>query len=430
MLTAGLLVQCLLDGLLLCLCALGLLGRGRGKLDALLPLLLSGVCLVARGEFGQGMSELSFAMLPIDRPLPLLFFLLALLLVLSLWFRAGEGHIFFGAVAVFSLFLALRELCFTVFRLGALQETFWYVYVGRILSLLLLCGLWALGWVKWLRERLADGDAPVRVVVCDTAALLSLALYAFQNSRFSLEQGTFVLLAALVVLVLVNGVILLSDHYRVAAERKNRLLEQYLPLVDELVEQVRARQHEHNNQLMAVTAALATAQTLPEAQDRVAELTNHAKLNAVDAALLNCDSKLVSGMLYGKVKQAELRHIQLRVSLDGRFLHNAVPEADWIELAGILIDNALEASAAGDKVYVKSALEPDGFRFTVSNPHPPLSNVEFVQMFRRGWSTKPGTGHGYGLYNVRQLVEKRGGRLVTRNDTLDALAYVNIGIEL
>lgn len=430
MMTTDLLAQCIFDGLLLALCSLGLLGRGRGKWDGFLPLLFAAVCIVARLFLGLSEDELFFAIFPAVSLVNLLFFGLAILLIHSVWFKASEGQLFFGTVAAFALFLFLRELCFAGFRLCGLDGDVWYLYIGRMLSLALWLTLWAAGGVRWLRERLADGDMPVRIVACDSAILLLSALVVLQLRGSSLSWTVPVMAAVLALLVLANGAVLLVDQHRIQTQRKNQLLEQYLPLVDELVEQVRARQHQFNNQMMSVSGALATAEDLPEARARVADLIESTKLDGVDTALLKCDSKVLSGMLYGKVKQAELRHIRLEVDLSAPFLHNAIPETGWIEVAGILIDNALESSSSDDVVSVRAALEDDGaFRFTVSNPHAALSNVEFVQMFRRGWSSK-GNGHGYGLYNVRQIVEHHGGRLVTRNDVLGGMPYVTIGIQI
>ena len=62
---------------------------------------------------------------------------------------------------------------------------------------------------------------------------------------------------------------MLLRQHRVQARRRTALLEQYLPLVEELIEQVRARQHDFNNQMMAVAAAVSTARDLQEAQEAV-----------------------------------------------------------------------------------------------------------------------------------------------------------------
>ncbi len=426
--TAEIFIQSVLDGLLLSLCCLGLLGRERGKLDALLPLLLSCVCLVARQGLGYSRADLAFAVLPVDTIILFLFLFLAVLLLNSVWFRRAEGHAFFGTVAAFALYLLLRELCLVALYLSDVEEVAWYLYVSRILSLLLWLALWAVGALRWLRGRLAEGDVPVRILVGNTAILLLLVLSVFRFDLSSMFRWLPVTAGVLVLLALGDGAAVLIEQRRIQSQRRARLLEQYLPLVEELIEQVRARQHEFNNRMMAVSAALAAASDLEEARTSVASLLQNAKLDGVDRELLKCDSKVICGMLFGKVKQAELKHIRLDISIAGTFLHRALPEADWAEVIGVLTDNAVEASSSGDVLYAKAVEENGGLLFTVSNPHPALSNLEFVQMFRRGWSTKAADGHGYGLFNVRSAAERCGGKIIARNEVIEGKPYITVGV--
>lgn len=128
----------------------------------------------------------------------------------------------------------------------------------------------------------------------------------------------------LALLVLVDGAVLLWEQSRIQSQRRGRLLEQYLPMVEELVESVRARQHEYNNRLMAISAAMLTAETLEEAKGKVAELAGQVSLEPNDRELLKCDSKVLCGMLFGKVKQAQLHHIQLEISITGSFLYRSL----------------------------------------------------------------------------------------------------------
>ena len=114
------------------------------------------------------------------------------------------------------------------------------------------------------------------------------------------------------------------------------MLEQYLPLVEELIEQVRARQHDFNNQMMAVAAAVSAAQDLQDAQEAVTSLLQNVRLDGADKELLKCDSKVISGLLFGKMKQAELKQVCVEVTVAGAFLRHALSEADWVEVIAIL----------------------------------------------------------------------------------------------
>ena len=388
-------LQSVLDGLLLSLLNLGLLGRSRGKLDRLIPLLFTGVCLLSRLGLGDHDTDMAYAVLPVDQIVSFLFFFLGVLLLNSLWFQKSEGHTLFGTVAAFALYLLLRELCLLFLALCNPAEPVWYLYAGRALSLGLWLVLWGTGALRWLREKLSDGD-PVICMVCSNTALLLLLLLFLQH--------------------------------RVQARRRTAMLEQYLPLVEELIEQVRARQHDFNNQMMAVAAAVSAALDLQEAQEAVTSLLQHVRLDGADKELLKCDSKVISGLLFGKMKQAELKQVRVEVTVAGAFLRRALSEADWVELIAILLDNAIEAASPGDVLYARAIEEADSLRFSVLNPHAALTNVEFIQMFRRGWSTKGEAGHGYGLYNVRQIVERHGGKIITGNDRLNGIPYITIGV--
>lgn len=426
--TISIISQSVLDGLLLSLSSLGLLGRSRGKLDRLLPLVFAGICLLSRLGLGYHDAEMAYAVLPVDQIVSFLFFFLGVLLLNSLWFQKSEGHTLFGTIAAFALYLLLRELCLLFLALCGSAEPVWYLYVGRVLSLGLWLALWGTGALRWLREKLTDGDPVICIMCSNTALLLLLMLILFQFDFSVMIRWLPVTVGAVGLLAVGDVIAMLLRQHRVQARRRTALLEQYLPLVEELIEQVRARQHDFNNQMMAVAAAVSTARDLQEAQEAVTALLQHVRLDGADKELLKCDSKVISGLLFGKMKQAEFKQVRVEVTIAGAFLRRVLSEADWVEVIAILLDNAIEAAAPGDVLYAKAIEEGDSLRFSVLNPHAALTNMEFIQMFRRGWSTKGEAGHGYGLYNVRQIMERHGGKIITGNDRLNGIPYITIGV--
>ena len=207
------------------------------------------------------------------------------------------------------------------------------------------------------------------------------------------------------------------------------MIEQYVPIVEELISQVRARQHEFNNRMMAIEAAVASADTLEEARKEVTALTGSIGISLNDRELLSCDSKMIAGMLFGKIKQAEAANRHIELSLHGLFKKTVTPETEWIEAIGILLDNAIEASPKGSTVFLSSKKQGDFLELTVSNPAPPLSNTEFMALFGKGVTTKANRdGHGFGLYNILRMTERYHGKILTRNESILNENYVVFGV--
>ncbi len=415
------LMESFVDGFMLGCCGLLLLGKPKkfrqGWTSAAFCVIF--VLLLRQNSFDT-IPEHDL-LLPADSIIFAFFLFLAVLLLNSVWAQLQEGVIFFGTCTQFALYMMLRASCVCVFGLLDLYEP-WLI---RVVSLLLLTGLVFVGFMRWLREQLESGEIPLRILSVNTLLLLTV----FWCFAPKISETALLVVAGMLTafLVLLDSAVLFWEQRRIQQSRQMHLLEQYLPMVEELVESVRARQHEFNHQLMAIQSALGSADSLEEARKMVAGITSPLVLPEADRNLLRCDSKVLSGMLFGKISQAQAMDIQIELMLDASFLHRSLSEADWVELIGILMDNAMEASAAGDTIYVEASEEDHTLRFTVSNPCPPRSNTELAAMFRRGWSTKNGDGHGYGLYNVRLMVEHHHGKLLVKNSQRAGRSYLTIG---
>lgn len=95
------------------------------------------------------------------------------------------------------------------------------------------------------------------------------------------------------------------------------------------------------------------------------------------------------------------------------------------------MDNAVEASGKGALISVKSRQSGEFLELTVSNPAPPLSNTEFIRLFRKGvTSKKDHASHGFGLYNIRRITERCHGKIITRNEQDGGGNHVVFGVLL
>jgi two-component system, CitB family, sensor kinase len=98
---------------------------------------------------------------------------------------------------------------------------------------------------------------------------------------------------------------------------------------------------------------------------------------------------------------------------DARLDHPLVDAREGLTVLGNLIDNALDAAAAGDRrpplVRVFIADDAGALLLRVRDTGAGVAPADRERVFEAGYSTKQGAGHGVGLSLVRELVERRGG---------------------
>lgn len=430
-------LQLCLDTAALTLCCLAFFRERHTlqKRDILLfPLMLMS-CIVARTDFvavgqkGRLFMQKGFEISLSNNIFTSCFLMIAVLILASIFLKIQDGKTAFcGTMVVFSVYFLTRFLSVVFLALCGANHMVMQFGV-RIIALILIAVLIFTSAFYHLRKLIQTGSFLVCIITTSTTVFFvaALSLTSFEVDKFItyLPAITILFLA----LMLLNSILLFLD-WRWEQERKQiRMIEQYVPVVEELISQVRARQHEFNNRLLAIEVAVSSAATLEEARKNISKLTKGLTINPGESALLSCDSKIIAGVIFGKMKQAEMLGIQFDNGLHILFKKTKVPETAWVEMIGILLDNAIEASGKGDKVYLKSRQDRQYSEICVSNPYPAMSNTEFMSLFEKGMTTKlVRDSHGYGLYNVLCIVERYHGKVITRNEQVDGVNYVVFGV--
>ncbi|MDR0782233.1 MAG: GHKL domain-containing protein [Propionibacteriaceae bacterium] len=431
-------IEVALDAVILFLVGFGLFAERKLKLrDGLLFSGLALFCAVSRLHVVSGLpvdartfswAANGYAVLPIDNWYSLAFLILATVIAWSWSFGRPAVYTVFATLAAFSLLIVVREAFIGLFyALGAGSQP-WAALVSRACSLLALVVIVISGRLRWLRERIAEGSLVVRFMIVNSCGLLValVALLGFDASRTSDNLG--VIAATLTGLALVNLLVGLYLQQRANEKKRIALIEQYIPIIEQLIAQVRARLHEHNNRLLAIAAVAQMATSLEEAQADIAALTRGLPLDPAEQSLLDCDSRIAAGLIIAKMTQAEKAGITVVVEITASPKRANASELEVVEILGILLDNAIEASQVGDRVYLRLERADDALSITVANPHPPLSAQEVIRLFRRHYSTKTAGGdRGHGLANLKAIVERRRGKVLAHNAVIAQRDYLTIG---
>lgn len=258
--------------------------------------------------------------------------------------------------------------------------------------------------------------------------------------RLNSDQAVIGIVIAGAVVLVMTIMVRMYEVYQ-KQESEIQMYQMYTRPLEELIREIRARQHEFRNHLNAILNMHLTVDNYDELVRTQADYI----LSVADdkrnqyLPLLRISDKILAGFLYTKIVSAT-KDVEFAVEIGANRIVTNAMEKDIIEVLGTLIDNAVDASDADNRT-IRLFLSSNGsdtkdttddrLIFEIMNEHPPVPMKELTRFFERGYSTKSGKGNrGYGLYNARRIVKEYKGEIILENRTIDGRNYVCFHIEL
>ncbi len=228
--------------------------------------------------------------------------------------------------------------------------------------------------------------------------------------------------------ILTNRLPLRVDGEIVGAIASFRDMTEVRTLAEELtgvhlyLEALRVKNHEFRNQLQAISGLI----QLGESERALRFISEDLEKRESDFTLIGrkIRNPFIAGILLGKMGRS--RELDINFSVDkeswcGEKLN--VDDQALVVVIGNLLENAMEAVASmpsGKREVRVRIHETEGYieiRVRDAGPGIPPGNVEWI--FRKGATTKSTSGRqrGYGLYNVRSLVDAMGGKISLNSES-------------
>lgn len=243
--------------------------------------------------------------------------------------------------------------------------------------------------------------------------------YSFQIVGFFLEYHYSKSTIKIYVLILSTFLICIFlyvkrlDQAQNEIARKNYELEMqkiYGETYENLLLEVRKRQHDYKNQLAAIYGMHLTAQTLDELIAMQKTYGDELREdNKFDSVLTLCNNPILAGFLYYRCVACENDGITVEYDIHVEQAECCFALHEIIEILGILIDNACECvkedTSLEQCIRLELQEDADKITFAVSNPAKYIAFSEIDKMFISGYSSK-GENRGIGLARVRELVDK------------------------
>lgn len=256
-----------------------------------------------------------------------------------------------------------------------------------------------------------------QLVLTNTSILYIAIILFYRFHSISTLETTLLIGFFIITAIGMNGELINANFKIIKKEKELENYTTYLPIVEELIEQVRIRQHKHDNEIQALCALPLTCSTYEELTAAIEQHSRTSFQNNVPIELLKLNYKLLAGFLYQKTVEAEKKGITLSISIQNFALQTIVPEYELLEMTGILLDNAIEATAESEIIKISIDSYQAKACIAISNPGPVIDTKLQKLMFQKGYTTKSihPEQHGLGLYILKQKVSAYHGMIQLEN---------------
>ena len=280
--------------------------------------------------------------------------------------------------------------------------------------------------VSWVRRFLYR-------IFCVIALLVSVYLIVDFLVSGTFDYRIFTMFHLLVV-VEIWGIIDWRKNYLMMRQKESelKLYQHYIRPLEELVKEIRAKQHEFDNHVNAILNMHLTVGDYDELVARQSAYITEV-LRDDDSRrylpLLRISDKVLAGFLYSKIVRAP-SYVKTEVNVKSLEIISGISEHHLIEIVGTLVDNAYEACTEElNQISMELDSENDRLVFLIRNQVCGMKMEDVSRFFEKGYSTKQDADrHGLGLYNAKLLVGRYHGDITVSLDKADGKDTISMKV--
>jgi two-component system sensor histidine kinase DctS len=185
--------------------------------------------------------------------------------------------------------------------------------------------------------------------------------------------------------------------------------------VKAFVNALRVQNHEHMNKLHTIAGLLQLGNPKKALEYIFSTTEEHEELTQFLSK--NIKSESISGLLLGKYSRAKELGIHLQIDRNSRLTSfpASLDEHDFVIIIGNLIENAFDSfkasTTAEQNIYMSIEENKDFITILVEDNGVGIPEKMKPLIFKKGFSTKKSRERGYGLFLIKEIVEKAHGTI-------------------
>lgn len=303
------------------------------------------------------------------------------------------------------------SLLYTDFAVG-LQ----FGFVSQILSLILVIAFCKKVDLSVFYNYVERENTIMKFVILSVYVLYYTLTVLWYLSLENMMDYVIAILVILAITLLTNTIVLANSKIHKEIKRKLELYEVYFPIIDDIVDEIKARQHDYHNHIQAISGI--KNKLACEVTTEVEEYASQLIERDVWATLVKMDNKILMAFLYSKYKHAEDIGIDMKIVVDSFFTQSRYKNYELVEIYGILIDNAIEAALETKerRVVIITGSENNRNTLEVINSANNIQTHHLQRIFDFAYSSKSGEGRGIGLFKLKKLIDREKGTIMVDYD--------------
>lgn len=266
-----------------------------------------------------------------------------------------------------------------------------------------------------------------KILTVNSSVIATIIAKYIKSSDNIYYINIFYILIAFLIIVIIN-ILLVSSRDKIDAQQKELdAYNAYMPIIDQLILEVRERQHNHDNHIQSIRMLPTVCSGYDEICTALSDCTSQMIAENQSSSLLKLNLKLVAGFLFSKINYAKSCNKTLEIHINNFQLITCVPEYVLIDLIGILVDNAIEAAPEEDTIYLHLNSIDSKIIIKTSNPGPTVTPQFIDTISQTEYSTKhvtDGKPHGLGLPTLIKIIKKYNGELTIENEINKTTTYI------
>ena len=191
-----------------------------------------------------------------------------------------------------------------------------------------------------------------------------------------------------------------------------QIYQQYYPIVSRMIEEAKQKHHEFKNHLNTIYGIIQMDKQ-QGGEDALKYIQAIRNISGDTCFLLKIKNRIIAAVLFNKIYEAEEKGILFECDIN-KIPKYPMSDPEFVEVLSNLLDNAFEAVSenlnAKKHVLLAMYQNKKGVFLDVRNNGRPIVAEEISKIFKPNYSTK-GIERGFGLYNVKAIMEQRAGNI-------------------